>query len=78
MKDRQNGEHRKNRIFIEGVEFSILTILLDECQTKNFEENEHSTQSNSQVLYHQSAFQAITDNNFYFWQNFKLKNSFIG
>ena len=31
--------------------------LLDKCQTKSFEGNEHSTQSNSQVLYHQPALQ---------------------
>ena len=35
----------------------ILTILLDKCQTKSFEGNELSTQSNSQVLYHQPAIQ---------------------
>ena len=71
-KDRQNGEHRKGRVFIKGAElcqsqlgcfykysafsvFSILTILLDKCQTKSFEGHEHSTQSNSRVLYHQPA-----------------------
>ena len=53
----QNGEHRKGQKYSAFSVLSILTILLDKCQTKSFEGNEHSSQSNSQVLYHQPALQ---------------------
>ena len=49
-KNRQNEESREN------VALFILTILLDKCQTKSFEEYEHTTESNTQVLYHQPTF----------------------
>ena len=37
---------------------SLLTIFLDKRQTKSLEGNENSTQSNSQVQYHQPALKA--------------------
>ena len=36
-----------------------MEMLLEKCQTKSFEENEHSTQSNSQVRNHQPALQDV-------------------
>ena len=45
---------KKNR---QNEGFFILTVLLDKCQTKSFEEYEHTTESNTQVLYHQPTFQ---------------------